>query len=112
MRARRHRPDAGPTAAVRYAERLVQVQVADVAAELPRPGQADQAFEVGAIDVALSAGVVPRRAGVGDVVLVHAVRRWVGDHQGGQPVRVLGHFGPQIVEVDVTVVAAGHHGDP
>jgi len=38
MRAHRHRPDPRTTAAMRDAERLVQVQVADVAAELAGPG--------------------------------------------------------------------------
>ena len=41
--AHRDRADAGAAAAVRDAERLVQIEVADVAAEPARPGQADQA---------------------------------------------------------------------
>ena len=101
MRAHRDRADAGPAAAVRDAERLVQVQVADVAAELARSGQTDQRVEVGAVDVDLAAGVVHRRADVGDVVLVDAVGGRVGDHQRGQHVGVFGHLGPQVVEVDV-----------
>ena len=89
MRAHRHRPDPRTTAAMRDAERLVQVQVADVAAELAGPGQPDQRVEVGAVDVDLAAGVVHGRADLGDVVLVHPVRRRVGDHQRRQPLGVL-----------------------
>ena len=55
MLGHRDRPDAGPAAAVRDAERLVQVQVAHVAAERPRPGQPDQRVQVGAVDVDLAA---------------------------------------------------------
>ena len=40
VRAHAHRADAGAAAAVRDAERLVQVQVRDVGAELARLGQA------------------------------------------------------------------------
>ena len=112
MRARRHRSDAGTAAAVRDAERLVQVQVADVAAELSGSGQPDQRVEVGAVDVDLAAGVVHGRADLGDVLLVHAVRRRVGDHQRRQPVGVLADLGAQVVEVDVAVGPAGHHDHP
>ena len=110
--AHRDRPDTGATAAVRDAERLVQVQVADVAAELARPGQSDQRVEVRAVDVHLAADVVHGRADVGDVVLVHAVGGRIGDHQGGQPIRVFGDLGAQVVEVDVAVGPARHHHDP
>ena len=66
----RDRPDTGPATAVRNAERLVQIEVADVTTEAARPGQADQGVEVGAVDVDLTADVVHGRADVGDVVLV------------------------------------------
>ena len=54
------RSDAGAAAAVGDAEGLVQVQVADVGAEPPGPGQPDEGVEVGAVDVDLPAGVVDR----------------------------------------------------
>ncbi len=111
MLAHRDRADAGTAAAVRDAERLVQIEVADVAAEPAGPGEPHQRVEIGPVDVDLAADVVHRRADVGDVVLVHAVRGRVGDHQRRQPVRVFGHLGPQIVEVDVAVGAAGHDDD-
>ena len=58
VRAHRDRADAGAAAAVRDAERLVQVQVRHVGAELARLGEADQRVEVGAVDVDLAAGLV------------------------------------------------------
>ena len=111
VRPHRDRPYARPTAAVRDAERLVQIQMADVAAELPRPRQTDQGVEVRTVDVHLAADIVHRRADLGDVVLVHAVGGRIGDHQGGQSIRVCGDLVPQIVEVDVAVGPAGHHHD-
>ena len=62
MRSHRDRTDARAAAAVRDAERLVQVEVADVGAELARLGEPDQRVEVGAVDVHLAAGVVHDRA--------------------------------------------------
>ncbi len=112
VRADRHRAYARAAAAVRDAERLVQVQVADIAAELARPSQPHQSVEVGAVDVNLSACIVHRRADVGDVVFVHPMRGRVSDHQRGQLVGVLGHLGAQVVQVDVAVLPACHHDHP
>lgn len=112
MRTHRHRSDARTAAAVRDAEGLVQIQMADVAAEPARPRQAHQRVQVRTVDVDLPARLVHQRAQFGDLVLVHAVRRRIGDHDAGQPVGVIGDLGAQIVQVDVAVVAAGHHLDP
>ena len=56
--AGRHRADAGTAAAVRDAERLVQVQVGHVPAEQRRRGEPGQRVEVGAVDVDLAARLV------------------------------------------------------
>jgi hypothetical protein len=95
------RADAGSAAAVRDAERLVQVEVADVGAEPARLGQPDQRVEVRAVDVDLAAGVVHRGADVADADLEHAVGAGVGDHQRGQALAVLVDLRAQVVEVDV-----------
>ena len=52
------RAHARAAAAVRDAEGLVQVEVADVGAELGGPGQADQRVHVGAVHVDLPAVLV------------------------------------------------------
>ena len=117
VRGHRHRADARTTAAVRDAERLVQVQVADVAAELTGLGQPEQGVQVRAVDVHLAAVVVDDPADLGDALLVHAVRGRVGDHDRGQLRRVLGRLRAQVVQVDRAVVVAldndhlhaGHH---
>jgi hypothetical protein len=76
-----------------------------------RAGQADHGVEVGAVEVHLAAGVVHRRADVADGLLEHAVGARVGDHERRHRIGVLGDLGPQVVEVDVAVVVAGHHHD-
>ena len=109
MRARRHRAHAGTAAAVRDAERLVQVEVADVDAEVARTHQADHGVEVGAVHVDLAAARVHQLADADDRLLEHAVGRGIGDHQRGQAVAVLRELGLEVVEIDVALVVAGHH---
>ena len=58
MRPHTDRPDTGTAATVRDAERLVQVQVRHVRAELAGTGEPDHRVEVGAVDIDLAAGVV------------------------------------------------------
>ena len=62
----RDRPDARAAAAVRDAERLVQVQVRHVGAEPARLREADERIQVGAVDVHLAAGVVQQGADLAD----------------------------------------------
>ena len=111
VRRDRDRTDAGAAAAVRDAERLVQVEVADVAAELARPGQPDERVEVRAVDVDLTAGLVHEVADRADTLLVDAVRRGVGDHDRRDLRAVLLQLGAQVVQVDRAVVGRrdDHH---
>ncbi len=106
-----HGPDTGPAAAVRDAESLVQVQVADVAAELARRRDADQRVHVGAVDVDTPAVPVHELAQLLDARLEHAVGRRVGDHDARQVLGVLRAFQRQVVEIDVAHRVALHHDD-
>ena len=81
VRLGRDRPDARSAAAVRDRERLVQVQVRHVAAEVAEARVAEQRVEVRAVDVHLAARIVHGLGDLEHVVLVHAVRRRVRDHQ-------------------------------
>ena len=54
----RDRPHARPAAAVRDAERLVQIQVADVGAVVARPAQPDLRVHVRAVEIDLPAVLV------------------------------------------------------
>ena len=70
------RADAGSTAAVRDAERLVEIQVRHVAAELTRLREAHQRVEIGTVDVHLTAGVVHFRRPSARPLRTH--RGWTG----------------------------------
>ncbi len=54
MRLDADRPHAGPAAAMRDAEGLVQVDVADIGPDVAGPREADQRIEVGAVEVDLA----------------------------------------------------------
>ncbi len=106
------RADAGAAAAVRDAERLVQVQVRHVRAEPARPGQPDQRVQVRAVHVDLAARLVDRLADLGHGLLEHPVGGRVGQHDRGDlPAPVL-QLGLQVTQVDRAVAAALDHHDP
>ncbi len=107
----RDRPDTGATAAVRDAERLVQVEVRDVATELARCGVPEQRVEVGAVDVDLAAVAVHDLAQLGDAVLVDAVRRRVRHHDRGEVVRMRIALRLQVLEVDLALIGRLHDDD-
>ena len=111
MRPDRDGPDAGASAAVRDAERLVQVQVRHVAAELARPGEPDERVEVRTVDVHLSTSGMYEGACLPDVLFEHPVRGRVGDHDRRDPRAVLRQLGAQVVELDRPVVGRGDHDD-
>ena len=106
------RPHARAAAAVRDAEGLVEVEVADVGAVVARPAEPHLGVHVGAVQVDLAAVVVDDPADVADPRLEDAVGRGVGDHQRGQPVVVRLGLGPQIGEVDVAALVAGDRPPP
>jgi len=84
----RDRTHAGAAAAVRDAEGLVQVQVADVGTVVPGSTQPHLGVHVRAVEIDLSTVLVNDRADLLDRGLEHAVRRRVSHHQGGELVRV------------------------
>ena len=111
MGAHRHRPDARSAAAVGDAERLVQVEVADVGAEPAGLGQTDEGVQVGAVDVHLSAVVVDDLADLTDASSnTPCVDGYVTIDRGQRVARRVG-LRLQIAEVDVAVLVAGHDDD-
>ncbi len=106
MCAYRDRSDAGPATAVRNTKSLVQIQVRNVGAELPRRSQADQRIEVRAVDIDLSSVGVHDVAYLFDPDLEHAVGRRIRDHDRREIGAVSLGLGPQIVQVDVAVFVA------
>ena len=78
-----HRTAARSAAAMRRRERLVQVQVHHIDAEIAGPRDADQRVHVGAVHVDHGALCVQNLGRVDDVLLEHAERVRIGDHQRG-----------------------------
>ena len=111
VRLRRDGTDTRPPATVRDAEGLVQVQVRDIAAEVAVAGESQHGIEVRTVDVDLAARVMHGLADGADLVLVHAVRRGVGDHQRGQGIRMLGDLGSEVIDIHIAKFVTGHHDD-
>ena len=101
MRLHADRAHARAAAAMRDAEGLVQIEVADVGAVIAGPRQPDLRVHVGAVEIDLSAMAVNDVADIADVLLEHAMRRGIGDHHGGEVFRMLLRLGAEIVDVDV-----------
>ena len=101
-----NRSDARSAAAVRNAKRLVQIQMADVRADVRRAAQADLRVHVRAVHINLSAVGVDDFANFLDGFLKHAVRGRIRDHQAREVVFVRLGFGAQIGHVNVAVLVA------
>ena len=78
------RAHAGTAAAVRNAERLVEVEMAHIGADVARPAQADLRIHVRAVHIHLAAMLMDDLADLLDRGLEHAVRRRIGHHQGAE----------------------------
>ena len=89
MRLDADRSHARAAAAMRDAERLVQIEMRDIGAVIAGPRQADLRVQIGAVEIDLSAMAVNDVADVADVLLEHAMRRGIGDHDGGEIFRML-----------------------
>ena len=111
VRAHRDRADAGTAAAVRDAERLVQVQVRHVGAERGQVGHSDQRVEIRPVDVHLAARRVHGRADLADVLLVDAGRGRVGDHDRRDVPLMRLQLRLQVAEVNRAVGVALDHRD-
>src|SRR5882672_6783374 len=96
MRPDADRAHARAAAAMRNAEGLVQIEMADIGAVIAGPRQADLRIQIGAVEIDLSAMGVNDLADLADLLLEHAMRRGVGDHDRGEMIRMLLPFGAQI----------------
>ncbi|CUK20928.1 hypothetical protein RUE5091_04574 [Ruegeria denitrificans] len=108
MRLDADRAHAGAAAAMRDAEGLVQVQVADVTANVTRTRQAHHGIHVGAVDIDLTAVIMSDLADFLHGGLEHAMGGRVGDHAGGQMVAVLLRLFTEIGDINVALVIRFH----
>ena len=103
--------NAGSAAAMGNAEGLVQVQVADVGAELARLADPDHGVDIGTVHIDLTAMRMNQIADLGHGLFKHTVSRRIGDHQTGETVAVLFNLGFQIAHINIAVIVAFHHHD-
>ena len=104
-------PHARAATAMGAGKGLVQIDVADVSADVGRPTKPDLAVHVGAVHVHLAAVLVHDGAQPLHALLEHAVSRGIGEHERGEMVLVLDGLGFQIRFVDVASGVAGHAHD-
>ncbi len=83
----RDRAGAGPATAVRRREGLVQVELHDVDAGVPRARAAEHGIQVGAVPVDEAAARVHERGNLGHGLFVETERVGVGHHQRRDVVR-------------------------
>ena len=100
--------DTRTAAAMRNAEGLVQVEMADVGSERSRPAEPHLGVEIGAIEINLPAMAMHHGTDLTDPWLKDAVRGGIGHHQSRQTVAELLSPGRQIIQIDVPVVVTGH----
>ena len=82
MRPDADRAHAGAATAMRDAERLVQIEMADIGAVVAGPRQPDLRVQIGAIEIDLATMAMHDVADLADVLLEHAMGRGIGDHHG------------------------------
>ena len=104
-------PHAGAATAMRDGKGLVQVQVADIAADLSGLHQPDQRVHVRPVDIDLPAVAVGDLADLADRILENAMRAGIGDHHRRQPVPGLRGLVAEILKVDITIRRRFHHHD-
>ncbi len=108
MISRTDRAHSGSASAMRDRERLVQVEVAYVSADLGGRRQADLRIHVRAIHVDLAAGFVDSRADLAYGFLEYTMRRGVGDHQGAELIVMFFDALAQIRDVDIAPIVTFH----
>ena len=105
------RPHARPSASVRDAERLMEVEVAHVDAEIAGPTQPDLRVHIRAVHIHLPPGGVHDFADPPHPFLKDPVGGWVSHHHGGEVGVVLSGLGLEIGKVHVPLFVTGHRHD-
>ena len=101
MRCNTNGANAGTAAAVGNAECFVQVEMADIRAEISGPAEAHLGIHVGSVHVNLAPVGVNEFTNFADALLKNSVRTRIRHHERCQVGGVLVHLGAQIIEIDV-----------
>src|SRR6476646_4361029 len=102
-------PHAGAATPMGDAERLMQIEVAYVCANVAWPGQSHERVHVGAVEIHLATVCVRDRADLAHRLLESAVGRWVRDHARREVARVCLGLGAEVSDVDVAVSVSRNH---
>ena len=109
MRLHADRPHAGTAAAMGNAEGLVEIEVANIRAQLAGSAEAYQRVHIGAIQIDLAAMIMNDRADIADRALEHPVCRGIGDHQRREMIRMRRRLRPEIIDIDIALLVASDH---
>ena len=111
------RSHAGATTAMRDAESLVQIEMADIGPDIAGRAETDLSVHVRSVHVDLSPRLVDQSTDLLDAGLEDPVGGRVRDHEGRETITMLSDLRLQICEVDIPIVAgntddlhAGHGG--
>src|SRR6185437_12049323 len=88
MLAHPDRSHAGAAAAMRDAEGLVQIEMADIGAVIAGPRQPDLRIQVGAVEIDLSAMAMDDVADLANLLFEHAMGRGISDHDRRKRLRM------------------------
>ena len=109
MRTHPDRPHPRPAAAMRDGKGLVQVKVADIAANLARLYQTDQRVHVRPVDIDLAAMVMGNLAKLFHRLFKHAVGGRIGDHAGRETVARRRRLLAEVLKVNVPIWHGFHN---
>ncbi|CCK15585.1 hypothetical protein BN136_1595 [Cronobacter universalis NCTC 9529] len=109
VRFHANRAHARTAAAVRNAERFMQVKMRHIRADVARRGDAHLGVHVGAVEVNLAAVLMHDVTHFADGFFIHSVGGRVGDHDAGELIARRFGFGTQIGEIDIALLITGDH---
>src|SRR5215211_7011485 len=104
-----HRPNTRSAATVRYAEGLMEIEMADIGAEAARSRQSEQRIEVGSIHIDLASGLMHHVAQLDDALLEDTMRGGIGHHDRRQLIMMVGDLSTQVPQVNRAVGGSLHH---
>ncbi len=102
-------PHAGAAAAMWNGKCLVQIQMADIAANLAGFDQPDHGVQIGPVNINLPAVIMGDLADRAHGFLKHPMCGGVGDHAGGKPVARLCRFLAEIFQIDIAICRRFHN---